>query len=172
MRKAFSRVDVWQLARTQGEQEGSAALNEFVRLLSDLPEQPARMVQWQLAGETDSHGRPFLNVHAHTTLVLECQRCLTLFDYSLQAHTRVQLVKTEEELADESVEEDPDVPDRVLGSAHFDVLAFVEDELILALPYVPKHEVCPSLPDELESAQGSDSRRPSPFSVLSELKKD
>src|SRR5690606_11556798 len=85
----------------------------------------------------------------------------------------LELVETEAELeAEDAEEEDPETPDRVLGATHFDLQSLVEDELILVLPYVPKHKVCPSLPKALETAEGSDTRRPSPFSVLAELKKD
>ena len=88
-------------------------------------------------------------------------------------HDRVELVENESEVeAEETWEDDPEAPDQLQGSTQFDVLSLVEDELILALPYVPKHEVCPSLPVGLESDQGSESVRPSPFAVLAELKKD
>jgi len=173
MRKATSQVDVWQLARLQGKLRDNAALSGFSRLLAGLPEQAERMVDWVLAGETDIHGRRYLTLQAQTVVTLECQRCLAMFDFPLQVENRLQLAETEEELeAEEAEDDDPDIPDLVLGSTHFDVLTFVEDELILALPYVPKHEVCPSLPKVLEAAEGSDTGRPSPFAVLAELKKD
>ena len=37
----------------------------------------------------------------------------------------------------------PDQPEKVVGAHHFDLLAQIEDELILSVPYVPKHDVCP-----------------------------
>lgn len=173
MRKATSQVDTWELARSERELAGTASLSGFTRLLSGLPEQPERVVDWRVSGQTDSVGRRYLNLWAQAVVTLECQRCLSDFDLPLQAQSRLQLVETEAELeAEENLEDDPELPDQVLGSTHFDVLSLIEDELILALPYVPKHEVCPSLPDALETDESSDNRRPSPFAVLAELKKD
>ena len=177
MSKANSIVDVFELARhgfadRRRTLTGEAALSGFTRLLEGLPAQPERKVTWSLAGDTDTVGRRYLTLQAQAEVNLECQRCLALFEQSLQVESRLQLVATEAELEAEENEDDPDAPDLVLGSARFDVLSLVEDELILALPYVPKHEVCPSLPDALETDESSDTGRPSPFAVLAALKKD
>ena len=174
LQKIPSQVDVWQLARLGGTLRGRAALAGFARLLEGLPGQPAdREVVWSLAGETDGLGQRHVALRVRAVVTLECQRCLAMFDLPLHVDTRLRLVEAEEELeAEDMPEDEPDVPDRVLGSTHFDVAELVEDELILTLPYVPKHEVCPSLPKALETAEGGDTRRPSPFAVLADLKKD
>ena len=172
MRKPTLTVDTWELARSGQEQRGEAPLVEFSRLLEGLPHQPERKVSWALVGETDSLHRRFMTLRAEAVVTLECQRCLSPFDLHLQVESRLQLVETEAEIeAEEAEEDDPDAPDQVVGSPYFDVLSLVEDELILAVPYVPKHEVCPSLPKELDS-EGGDADRPSPFAVLAKLKKD
>jgi hypothetical protein len=55
----------------------------------------------------------------------------------------------------------------------FDALALVEDELIMALPFVPRHEICPEAvvmavsDPEVDAAQ----ERPHPFAALAGLKK-
>lgn len=173
MRKPTLTVDTWELARLGREQQGEAPLAEFGRLLDGLPEQAERTVSWTLVGETDSLHRRYMTLHAEAVVTMECQRCLNAFDLSLQAESRLQLVESEAEIQDEETgEDDPEAPDQVVGSPYFDVRSFVEDELILALPYVPMHEVCPSLPKELESSEGDDTGRPSPFAVLAKLKKD
>ncbi len=168
-----STVDTWELARLGHEQSGEATLASFSRLLDGLPAQAESLVQWSLVGQTDSLQRRFITLRADATVRLVCQRCLSEFELPLHVETRLQLVETEAEIeAEETGEDDPDALDQVLGSSFFDVLSLVEDELILALPYVPKHEVCPSLPKELDSSEGGDTGRPSPFAVLAKLKKD
>ena len=66
-------------------------------------------------------------------------------------------VKSEADLDDDTLREQSDeddegeegkgfvsnLPEKVVGSHHFDLLAQIEDELILSVPYVPKHDVCP-----------------------------
>jgi len=168
-----SVANTWELARLGKELQGQASLVGFLRLLEGLPEQAESRVDWSLTGETDSLERRYLTVRAQAVVTLECQRCLGLFELPLAVENRLQLVETEAEIeAEETGEDDPETPDQLLGTSHFDVLPLVEDELILALPYVPKHKVCPSLHEALEAPAGSDTGRPSPFAVLAELKKD
>ncbi|NDF49764.1 MAG: hypothetical protein EB116_06720 [Betaproteobacteria bacterium] len=52
---------------------------------------------------------------------------------------------------------------------HFDLLALVEDELLLALPIVPKHLQCEP-PGTSQAVAPLQSNRPKPFAVLSSLK--
>lgn len=171
--RATSTVDTWELARLGRELHGEAPLAEFSRLLDGLPVQADQVVGWSLLGETDGLGQRYMTLRAQAGITLECQRCLEALELALQVESRLQLVEAEAESDTEEMDEDdPDAPDQVVGSQFFDVLSFVEDELILALPYVPKHEVCPSLPKELLASEGSDTGRPSPFAVLAELKKD
>jgi uncharacterized protein len=62
--------------------------------------------------------------------------------------------------------------DILVLSRDFDALALVEDELILSLPLVPLHEMCPqavpmsAVDPEFEEA----AERPNPFGVLAGLK--
>jgi uncharacterized protein len=64
------------------------------------------------------------------------------------------------------------LPEKVVGSHHFDLLAQVEDELILSIPYVPKHDVCPGAQAKASEAPAEEPavKRPSPFAVLEQLK--
>lgn len=167
-------MNTWDLARLGRELRGEAPLVVFSRLLDGLPQQfEHTQASWSLVGDTDALGRRFVTLRAQAVVTLECQRCLGMFDLPLSVENRLELVETEAQIeAEEKGEDDPDTPDQLLGSSHFDVLSLVEDELILALPYVPKHEVCPSLHQALEAPESSDTSRPSPFAVLAELKKD
>ncbi|HCP54228.1 MAG TPA: metal-binding protein, partial [Pseudomonas sp.] len=62
-----------------------------------------------------------------------------------------------------------------VGEYPLDLLALVEDELLLALPIVPLHdpEICqpPVGPDEPEPSE-DEVTRSNPFSVLAQLKRD
>ena len=59
----------------------------------------------------------------------------------------------------------------------FDLLAVVEDELLMALPLVPMHETCPDMPvfsageAELAQPEGAAEVKPHPFAALAQLKK-
>ena len=52
-----------------------------------------------------------------------------------------------------------------------DATGLVEDELILALPFAPMHEVCPGGGADAATDDAPDTGRPSPFAALARLKK-
>lgn len=167
-------VDTYELTRVGHEVRGQAPIEQFERLIEDLPEQADTMVSWTVKGEMDSFGQRFLHVHVKAVPMLECQRCMKPFEWPVDSQNRLQVVNSEAALeVDEAVDADPDdVIERILGSQRLDVLALVEDEIILSLPYVPKHDVCTLLSEPLEEETDSDQARPSPFAVLGQLKKD
>lgn len=147
-------------------------------------------------------GQPLLHLHVQANPVVICQRCNAPFAYPIDTEVLLQLVKSEDDLDDgfsvaeqgggysqggEAGEEDEEnaeesagevrnfasnLPEKVVGSHHFDLLAQVEDELILSIPYVPKHDVCPGAQAKAGEAPEEEPavKRPSPFAVLEQLK--
>jgi len=183
------RVDAYLLASQGREVRGSVALVRLARLVEGLPEQAggeAGQVRWSARGAIGRGagrtglvgGQPLLHLRVRADLALECQRCGELFTYPVDTENVLQLVESEEDLDDDlSALQDEDtaadLPDKVVGSRHFDLLAQVEDELILNVPYVPRHEVCPGAPARAgEASQEPALERPSPFAVLEQLKRN
>lgn len=169
-------VDTFELTRLGLEASGAAPVTVFSRLLEDLPGQGEASVDWSLKGERSASGQFFLHVRVKGVLMLECQRCLAPFEWRVDTQNRLQVVNTEAALDDDAASDLPQVHDpieRIVGSRRLDCLALVEDEIILALPYVPKHDICPAAPETLSPVQESDAveSRPSPFAALGELKK-
>lgn len=56
----------------------------------------------------------------------------------------------------------------LVADPRLDVRTLIEDELILVLPYAPRHGVCPGAGATPDSA---DTKRPSPFAALAQLRK-
>jgi len=171
-------VDLFALtgsgAKGQGGEQGKRlsgrhALAGFERLIAGLPPQADTQVQWSLQGEGTAAGRRFIEVRAQAEVTLECQRCLQPFVLPLQVDNRLEIVRSPSDL-----EGDDEEIERIVGSVRFDVLELIEDELILSLPSVPKHDVCPSAPgvSEPSGEPETDAKRPSPFAALERLKKD
>ena len=170
-------VDLFALVRAGGEGnsvadasvvQGTRPIGEFSRLIDGLPPQNEVPVEWSVRGESTGAGRRFIDVHAQGEVTLECQRCLKPFVMPLKVENRLEIVKSPSQL------EDDDEIERIVGSTRFDVLELIEDELILSLPTIPKHEVCPSMPSEVGSdpTPDTEAERPSPFAALQQLKKD
>lgn len=151
---------------------GESPVSGFSRLACDLPEDQSGTVAWRLEGRQDAQGRLFLDVQADGTVVLECQRCLQALIWPLEVRNALRLLASRSEIeAMDAREARGEAGDEeyILASESLDALNLVEDELILALPYVPRHEVCP---DQAEPAPDTESKRPSPFAVLGRLGKN
>ncbi len=179
MDKTFDprHLDIRAFAQAGGELQGHSPLAQWPRLLGEqMAGAQARdhAVRWRLQGHaTPVAGGPSrigLTLWAEVDLPLQCQRCLGPVVETIGAEREFVFVADEAtaEALDDELEEDV-----LVLSRDFDALALVEDELILALPLVPRHEVCPQdVPleavDEGFEAAGE---RPNPFAALAALKK-
>lgn len=110
-----------------------------------------------------------LAVEGAVTLI--CQRCLENYSQPLAGLSRFVLVDSEAE-ADalfEETGEDDAAPEPLVAARPVDALELMEDELLLALPLVPRHTVCP---DSAATRRLAEKEQPvSPFAALAPLKK-
>lgn len=171
-------IDAFEFVRLGKSLSQDTPLSRFERLLSDLPEQAiGKQVWWSAQADRGPLAEPLIRLHVRTELELECERCLEPFTLQVESSAVLHVVETEEQLADaDSVDQsDPDVIDpaadfeKVLGSRKFDLIEQVEDELILCVPYVPKHDVCPTKGPAGDVPEASE-EKPSPFAMLAQLK--
>ena len=107
--------------------------------------------------------RYMLEVALSGVFHLRCQRCLGELTYPLDMVSRLQLVSADQ-LGE--IEANDDDVDCIEASSQMDVLELIEDELLLGLPFAPKHSdgACSQSPEGLEQSAN-------PFSVLAGLKK-
>jgi uncharacterized protein len=108
----------------------------------------------------------WLHVQVHATAWLTCQRCLQPFSQPIDVERDIRWVgdESEAEMLDADSEED------VLAlTPSFDLRSLIEDELLLALPIVPRHQAC-GLPGH--AADDSAPAPTSPFAVLARLKSE
>jgi uncharacterized protein len=169
------QLDVRTFARDAAQLAGQAPLPTWERLSQEAQLEAqwgvqAPDVSWRAQGELKAQaGNPevvWLHLQIHAALPLVCQRCLTgvLTPVNVDRSFRfVQDEATAMALDDEAQE------DLLVLSREFNLRELVEDEVILAMPLVPVHEVCPaplpmSAADPLfEQAQVE---RPNPFAAL------
>lgn len=109
--------------------------------------------------------QPTLHLVADATVWLECQRCLQAMRVPLHVDRRLFFVEGE----DAAAALDTDSEDDVLTlEPAIDLRALVEDELLLALPLVPRHDACPEpLPLRVEDDPPETEH---PFAALAALK--
>ena len=188
--KAFDprRLDVAAFAKAQARLDGRQPVRDFARLAELVLQDPAAEVAWTVEGRwhQPTGGEPERRLHlrAQAPVRMSCQRCLEPADLVLVVDRTLRFVRDEREaeLLDEASEDE----DVLALPPRLDVVELLEDELILALPLVPRHESCPSpLPlasgetadvDEADDAgtleaEGDESSRPHPFAALAALKR-
>ncbi|MFA7625309.1 MAG: YceD family protein [Pusillimonas sp.] len=164
-------IDTAEFTRLGSTLSGQAVLTGFGRFCEGLPSQPQSNVNWSLKGWRNTGGQSFLEVSITAKPVLQCQRCLEPFEYEVDVVDQVELVAHESDLEDEN--DDENALERILGSRRFDVLSFIEDELILSVPYVPRHDVCPGGSPLVQPEEPVvQEKRPSPFLALAQLKQN
>lgn len=121
-------------------------------------------ITYTLQGGVDRWQRPFLTLKISGQLPLQCQRCMQATDFLLDEEARIVLFPNEESL-DEAMLADEELEGMLL-SDELDILEMIEDQILIALPYSPKHEIC-----ENADLQTVNADKPNPFAMLAGLKK-
>jgi uncharacterized protein len=136
---------------------------------------PDAAVQWQARAElrpqNGAEDQVWLHLSARASVPLTCQRCMAAVSTGLEVDQWYRFVESEEVAMAEDDEAEEDL---LVMVPQFDLLALLEDELLMALPLVPMHETCPVTPvfsagdPAVEAAEA----KPNPFAVLGQLKKN
>lgn len=169
------RLDVEVFAKEAAALEGRWPLRQFERLTDSTPAEArpgaADEVVWSVRGERRQKGRgepqTWLHLKTEARLAIECQRCLRPVELTLRVDRGFMFVAGE----DAAARIDADSEDDVLTlSRALDLRKLIEDELLLAMPLVPRHGVCPEplefTPEDKVEAEGE----PHPFAALAALK--
>lgn len=135
----------------------------------------SRRVRWHVAGSLRPVGgqhQIWLALKAEADVVLQCQRCLLPVEVTVEVDRQFRFVEDEDTAAaiDDEIEDEVLVLTRALN-----LRELLEDEMLLAMPLVPRHEACPApLPrtfgdvDEVDAAEAA----ANPFAALAALRKD
>jgi uncharacterized protein len=155
----------------------STPLQKMERLAQEASGlQPDLIVKWQARAElrprTGGEDDVWLHLAAEATVPLTCQRCMGVVEIPVEVAQWYRFVATEDIAM---AEDDQSEEDLLVMEPQFDLLAVLEDELLMALPLVPMHEQCPVTPKlqagEADMAGEPDSgKKPNPFDVLAQLK--
>lgn len=161
--------------------QGMWPLSALGRLAEGVPAEaddlPRRDVAWQAQGELRpvKGGEPevWLRLTASADVPQECQRCLAPVAVPVAVDRWLRFVRDE----DLAAQLDADSEDDVLSLPRWlDLQELVEDELLLSLPLVPRHERCPQpLPmasgaGEAAGIEPEAEARANPFAALAALK--
>lgn len=178
--------DLWDFVRQGRSASGGFPVTALGRLCEGLPEQKrvafagavpedeSGVVWYEIEGHSKTGRRSGLRLKIQCRLLVTCQRCLEPMSQDLDEEVWFDVVTEAQIDALESEDVDPDSPEFLVGSRQFDLTGLLEDQLILAVPYVPRHVSCePKLPADLavrEEEPDQQAKRPNPFEVLGKLK--
>ncbi len=174
-KKYFSRnlettlIEPKELALKGCHLKGTVALAQMTRLHDKQCEvQEEAEIDWLFS--MDEKQRPTIHGNLYAQLSIQCQRCLQPMPYSIDKE--IALIILAGEPQDEP--QDEEIPAGyeaiILTNTPVSLITLVEDELILALPIIAKHNEC--LFNEYQlSDRLNESFKNNPFHVLSALKK-
>lgn len=157
-------IDTFQLARSGQRIDGEIAIARLPRLAEYMAALEG-VLRYRIDGAIDDQGHAAADLHLQGSLQLVCQRCNAPLEFELDQTTRFRFVGTEEELNSLPIEDDQ--IDTVIGSRALNIHDWVEDEAILSLPLVPRHDAC-SAPLNPEGEQRA-AKPPNPFQALAGL---
>lgn len=132
-------IDGFEFATAGARQQGRWPVRELPRL-RDMLASDAGEIAYELEGTRDERGRPGLRLSLQGMLQLRCQRCLEPMPFEVGADEVLVLAASQAEIDAEPP--DAHAPDRVLAGKEMSVRDLIEDQLILELPYAPRHEGC------------------------------
>lgn len=178
-----SRLNLQAFAREGVLLTETTPLLNMERLAQDVhAPKPDLMVNWQARAEL----RPgpgadedvWLHLAATASVPQVCQRCMGTVAVPLRVNQWYRFVANEEIAM---AQDDESEEDLLVMEPQFNLLAVLEDELLMALPLVPMHDECPVAPamqageDALPGSSAGDEapsgEKPHPFAVLAQLKK-
>lgn len=154
-------IDSQAFGRAGGSLQGEIRVSSLTRL-HDLLADTDGCLTYRLEGMIGSRRRSQLAVAVDGMLSLRCQRCLEALRYPLDLRSLLEFIDAECDLTQEELEDDS--RDFIPSQKELDVAMLIEDEILLALPTVQRHENC-VLPEV-----GRDSTGESPFSILASLR--
>ncbi|WP_404399245.1 23S rRNA accumulation protein YceD [Idiomarina seosinensis] len=153
--------------------DGLVPATRLTRFQGMLAETSHQDLEVEVKFAVDEQGISYFSGTAKTAVKLTCQRCNQPFPVDISTRFAYAPVSSEQDLEE--------LPERYEGVevnefGEVNLHGLIEDELILALPLVARHEPkdCPVDRDAMtwgEIDEGSDESSENPFSVLQELKR-
>jgi len=164
-------IDPIRLAKSGLILEGTLPISVMPRL-SDLLQDESGSIDVKVHFDMDKVlGLPFVSCEFKALLPLICERCSEPMEYQADISTLLAILTNERKVEGLAEQYEPWV---ISNDEPVILSSMVEDELILAIPLVPKHShAC--LPEEAwfsGDEEVVDEKPVSPFAVLKALKKD
>ncbi len=154
-------IDPWAFARSRRILHGSLPLQDTQELKQW--DDGSATVQFALEGRTDHKGQPRLSGTLQTQLTLQCQRCLSPMVWPLEHRFDYVLLRSAAQ--EDAVEDGSET--LICAEDHLNLAWFLEEEVLLAMPMIAKHEDC--TPPARAETPATAEEKSSPFAGLKQL---
>lgn len=135
-------IDAFDYSRLKESREGDVAVSDLLRLSEELLD-TSGSIHWSLQGGVAAIGYPQLKLAVVGKVNLQCQRCLTPLAFDIVSESILILAKDEAQADEIDALLEDDAIDVIVGHKALNMVELIEDEVLLAIPLSPKHEVCP-----------------------------
>jgi uncharacterized protein len=129
-------IDSLDFARNGQQMSGELPIVEMLRL-TDVLSSPQGMLSYTVQGGVDRQEISWLDVSVAGICQLRCQRCLSDMAYEIQLDAHLLL---RDQAGLDALSDDEEEFDSVLAEERLDLLNLLEEEILLNLPFAPKHE--------------------------------
>lgn len=120
-------------------------------------------IEFQLTGKSNAARQYFLQLNIQAQLTTTCQRCLNAMPLKLALDFSYLISDVDDDELDALALDEQDDYDLQQANSAMDVIALVEDELIMAMPIAPTHE------GDCVKLVTQSGEKPNPFAVLKGL---
>jgi uncharacterized protein len=132
-------IDNFEFARHRQLLEEKIDVSTLSRA-TELMERLSGEVTVKISG--DIADKPILNISIYGRISTLCQICLDQVEIDIRHNNIVPIFRNESQLDEALFGENANYNDGILADSQFDVLDFIEDEVIMLLPFAPKHKTC------------------------------
>jgi len=161
-------IDIGRAAQAGRRYAGDARLAWMPRVvdLLDAPE-PDRVIAFEIVASLDEQQVARLAVRVHGEVPMTCQRTLGRYLQPIESRSEVAPVASESEVDGLPEELEP----KLVPEGRLRLVDLVEDELLLALPLVPRDPASAPVgePEQVPVESGGDAD--GPFASLARLKR-
>lgn len=159
-------IEPKQLALQNAHLKGEVALAQLERLHDSLCEvQGTVKIEWTFA--CDDKQRPTIQGSIQAQLPMLCQRCLQPLQWTIDTQVALVIFDNEPHPDEELLMEYEVI---ILNENPVSLWNLIEDEIILALPIIAKHDTCIANEYQLSAEKLANNACSNPFQILLELK--
>lgn len=154
----MTSINIFELARKHDVLEGEITLEAMPEVAGLIEHIEGETLRYVAEGLGMIRDLPAVHLSVEGEVVMSCARCQEGVIMPLESSHVFRLTQTEQEADAIPMSEDDDDEEVIVGSTHFSIEEWVQEEVLLELPSIAVHEECDMAP--LEGSSVGDEEAP------------